>query len=116
MSGDEGAGVEDLNGSDLETFKAFVEGGFLLNRAEERLAADEYASPEERQLDAVLVALPRLFNAVADALTDAVTQQAEELHTIEDEPDNVGRRHPELTNIPAASFWRRDAAPHGLME
>ncbi|MFD7552949.1 hypothetical protein ACFV9E_00165 [Streptomyces sp. NPDC059835] len=96
----------DLGPEAVELIKTL----FQMNRAKERLTADQYESPEERRADAVFVALPQLLQAVGAALDQAVTQRADELPTIEDEPDDVGRRHPELTNIPADAFWSKGAA------
>ncbi|WP_158721133.1 hypothetical protein [Streptomyces sp. NRRL S-241] len=88
---------------------ALIKLGFQMNRANERLAADQYESPEERRADAVFVALPELLQAAGAALDQVLIQRADELPTIEEGPDDVGRRHPELTNIPADAFWSKRA-------
>ncbi|MFB7782091.1 hypothetical protein ACFC1D_05185 [Streptomyces vinaceus] len=79
---------------------------FQRNRALERLKAGSYESPDQRTVDAVLAALPALLGAAGEAAEHhfATYQTADELHTIEEVPDDVGRRHPELTVIPVDAF------------
>ncbi|MFJ3634608.1 hypothetical protein [Streptomyces sp. NPDC090112] len=90
----------DLSPESLRLLKVL----FQRNRAQERLDANEYQDPEQRRADAVFVALPQLLQAAGAALDQALTQSGDELLTIEDGPDDVTRRHPELTRVPLAVF------------
>lgn len=98
-SGEEEAGFGPEEASLLKAL-------FQQNRARERLEAGNYQSADQRTVDVLLVALPELLQAAGDALEHRLTvhQRAEELHTIDEGPDDVIRRHPELTTIPVDAF------------
>ncbi|MFD8018895.1 hypothetical protein ACFV6G_00460 [Streptomyces lavendulae] len=96
-----GGGEEGLGSEDVVLLKVL----FQRNRALERLEAGCYESPDHRTADAVLVALPELLGIAGEAVEHLATHQtADELRTIEEGPDDVIRRHPELTAIPVDAF------------